>query len=142
MFIVACALLTGCSNDPAEAAMLEFSQAHACPASRIALTPVTDVTMPELMLGPDLGMTAEVRNDPQRLALWNQQNESMLRLFSYYKVFHAQGCGHETDYGCRCPQFGQSSHVSIKSKSLRTLCGCIVPARSAHDLRLQRETAK
>jgi len=141
MSIAAIGLLTGCSNDPAEAAKLDFSQAHTCPAARIAVTPVTDVTMPELMLGPNLGITAEVRDDPERLALWKRQNAPMLTLFGYYKVFHAEGCGHEADYGCRCPRLGESSHVSIRSKSLRTMCTCTVAPRSVRDVRQQRRKA-
>ena len=137
--MMACAVLAGCSNDPGEAALLGFSQAYTCPASRVAITPVTDVGMPELMLGPDLGITAEVRDDPERLALWKKQNASMLKLFGYYEVFHAEGCGHAVDYGCRCPRFGQTSHVSIKSGSMRSLCACTVTPRSVSEIRQARK---
>lgn len=136
--LLACMLLPACSSDPGVAAQLDFTQAYTCPATRVMVTPVEGVSMAELMLGPGLGIAEDVRNDPQRLALWKQQHADMLGLYGYYKVFRVEGCGHTADYGCRCPSLGEPSHVGIKSKSIRTMCTCMQPPRSVSDVERER----
>lgn len=133
-------LLAGCrSGDPREKAKQKFSTENTCPVQRVTVSPVEGVTMPDLMRGPDTIISEEIRRDPERLAMWQQDNAHKFDFFARYQLFHVEGCGHEADYGCHCPKFTDPGRKQISGGgTMADMCVCIPPPYSVSDLKKAR----
>ncbi len=84
--ILASSMLLSCAaswTEAPEAARSQFVIDYTCPAERV-------LAAEEPAVPPD-----EVRADPQRLQLWNEQHEAF-----HYRLERVQGCGHSVVYRC------------------------------------------
>jgi hypothetical protein len=88
--------LCGCTSLD-EGARQEFSRHFTCPESSITVTERSDLDADEIERGPIPDPPAEVKADPTRLALWNQQHQP---IHTGHTIYQAAGCDHEVFYSC------------------------------------------
>lgn len=73
----------------------EFANAFMCPRDRVVVTARPDIP-PHAVMG-SATPPAEIAADPQRLAMWRQQQ---VQKDAGRGVYDVQGCGHEARYVC------------------------------------------
>ena len=112
MIVASVTLLMGCENLDADAKR-SFSSSNSCPLDR-----VESRERPELhpsMLAPSAQPPAEVARDPERLALWQQQQaKSRAADDRNQTVFEVRGCNHEQLY--RCHRFKNTKSFCMSMK--------------------------
>lgn len=103
-------LVAGCKRLKT-GAVEHFAEEHACPEDRIEVEPREGLRRSQFE-GQREEAPAEVRSDPQRLAMWQtQRDESDERLDAACDIFAVRGCGHEAILCCNHPSSGR--HTSI-----------------------------
>lgn len=102
-------LIAGCASLE-DGARDHFVTALSCPADRVLVKARPDLGYGDLL--PALAASKppdEVAADPERLALWKEQQTSALatrraNADATYDVFEVSGCGRTVRLGCRHPQ--------------------------------------
>jgi hypothetical protein len=99
----------GCAS-LADGARDHFVAAHSCPADRVVVKARPDLGYGDLLPAPAAAVpSAEVAGDPERLALWQEQQararaERRASANARYDVFEVSGCGRTVRVGCRHPE--------------------------------------
>lgn len=105
--LLASLLLPGCTSR-VDAARALFVQAKTCPADRVQVSELEGSTLHELRQRQQAKNAqeppADIRADPARLALWQQQQAESERTMQWvdgrYRLYHASGCDLQEDYAC------------------------------------------
>lgn len=99
--LAACPLLlatAGCASMTHEVET-QFSNKYTCPRERVVVVERPGIAA-HTVTSEDATPPDEVARDPQRLALWNQQQAKKHADEDQKTVFDATGCGHAERYAC------------------------------------------
>ena len=82
-----------------EGAKTEFSKSFTCPIDRVEVRARPELH-PHDWFRPRTP-PSEVASDPERLKMWQDQQEKVRTAFDkYHSIFEAHGCGHQSLYEC------------------------------------------
>ncbi len=126
--LAATLMLAGCAS-LADGARDHFVKALSCPADRVTVKARPDLGYGDLLPAPPAAAPpAEVAADPERLALWKEQQarakaDRRANADARYDVFEVSGCGRTARLGCRHPEDarGRTELSAVVCSSPKTL---------------------
>ncbi len=105
------------------AALRAFSKQHVCPEERLVVEKDANQNMVERMGLPS--PPVDIRDDPDRLAMWEAQNASGNQFWREHVIYTVHGCGTHATYGCWCPNLKKGGRFRISgSGSMQDFCTC------------------
>ena len=88
-----------------------FAKKYSCPEDRVEAHARPDLRWSKIVFGdrPEEVPPDEVKNDPGRLAKWNEDHQGNAASLDKFDVFEAKGCGHEQIMACLHPKDDQGT---------------------------------
>jgi hypothetical protein len=98
VILVACVVICGCRSSEAKS---DFALSFSCPEHRIEVTRRKDLGYYDVHPEEASDQApAELKDDPGRLALWQDQRRESMSTNTYEEVYEVAGCGHTSLYSC------------------------------------------
>lgn len=129
VLLITSALLVACTGREG-AARDKFEKDYLCPAEKITISKIENMTLHELKqrLSADAPAQApaEIRHDPARLAVWQKQQDEQEHTLRWvdgrFHLYRINGCGHDAIYAC---EFLRSERGSWRGRCIDTPAGAL-----------------